>query len=126
MSIAHRQTQSLASDNGSGSISGSVEDIGTTEHTIDNLFAAGTDTAYAIAFTGSNVQSFILLASQNMTIEVNNGTTPDATITLVAGVPRVYSASSAYYTNPFSGITVANFYITNTSASRLKARILVS
>lgn len=125
MSIAHRQTAGLSSD-GSPSISGAVEDVGSVEHQVNELIAAGTDTALAIAFAGDDVQSFILLASQDLTIEVNSGGSPAATIALKAGIPYTYSRSAGYHSNPFAGITVATWYLTNTAASRLKARILVS
>ena len=125
MSIAHRQTAALSSD-GSSSIGGAVEDVGTAEHKINDLFASGTDVAYAFAFDGDTVQSFILLSSQDMTLKVNDATTPAATITLKAGMPRLYSVSSGYYANPFAGITVTGFYRTNAAAARLKVTILVS
>lgn len=126
MSVSHRIAASVVTD-GSSSLSGSATEVGSTEVSIDTTIAASqTDYAVAVAFTGNNVQSLCLVADQNVTIEVNNGTTPDKTINLKANMPYLWNTSAGYFTNPFASITSATWYITTTSATRLRGKILVS
>ena len=123
MSVTHRITHSLASD-GAGGLSGAQEELGATEIKIDKNYAAGTSNELlSVAFTTAGLQSIFLLSDKNLTIETNDGTTPDDTIDLVAGTPFVWSKSPGYFPNPF-GTDVTAFYVTCATAARLKGRIL--
>jgi hypothetical protein len=53
-----------------------------------------TDFNIAVGIDVSAVQSFFLVSSQAVTIETNNGSTPDDTIVLKAGVPYEWNTDS--------------------------------
>ena len=125
MSITHTTSIKTSTSSG-GSVSGQYTETGATEISIDeNYPAASTDTLLTLTFAYANLQNIELVASQNMTIETNNGTTPDNTIALKANNPFVWSKSGAYFANPFTA-NVTAFYVTCTPAATLKGRILVS
>jgi hypothetical protein len=123
MSIVHKQTLSLAVDGGS-SVSGTATEVGSTNVSIDQVFAAGTNVLFTITFAHATLQSVILVSDQDMTVKTNSSGSPDDTISLKANNPLVWSASAAYYTNPFSHADVTKFYLTNATAARLKGRFL--
>ncbi len=127
--MIHKSTISTtASESGSGSgttITGSSFKTGSTAISIDVVLGVVTDSAVPCAFTVANLQSCILLASKDCVIEINAGTSPDATINLKAGSPLVWNGD--YFVNPFSGATtVANLYVTTTASTRLQILIIAN
>lgn len=64
-----------------------------------------------IAIDVDQVQMLYMHSDEDVTIETNNGTTPDDTINLLAGVPLVWHASS-YFDNPLT-VDVTTFYVTS-------------
>lgn len=126
MSVQHRFAASCVTD-GASSLAGNATEIGSSEVSIDTSIAASqTDSSLSVAFTGNNVQSVFLVSDQNLTIEVNSGSAPDKTINLKANRPYEWRTSDGYFTNPFASITSATWYITTTTAARLRGKILVS
>ncbi len=119
--------QSIESFSGaaSGSISGQVVDTGNTFAATTTTFAAGSSgAALTMAFVKANLQSFFLLADQNCTVKTNSNSSPQDTISLVAGVPYFWSKSGGL-TNPFGG-DVTGAFVTCTPATTVKYGILQS
>jgi len=107
----------------SGSMTGQVVDTGGTFAATTNTFpAASAGASLTMAFTKANLQSFYLVADQNCTVKTNSNSTPQDTITLVAGVPYVWSLSAGL-TNPFGG-NVTSAFVTCTPATTLRYGIL--
>lgn len=124
MSITHRQALSLAVDGGQ-SLTGSFNEVGTSKVEIDAVFAPGTDVLYTISFAVANMQSFMLLSDQNMTIKTNSSGSPANTINLIAGNPMIWSKSAGYFANPFT-TNVTAFYVTNATGARLRFKNLIA
>lgn len=51
---------------------------------------------------------FLLCATRNMTVTINDDGTPDATINLVAGIPKMWSADLGG-SNPLGAVDVTSF-----------------
>lgn len=124
MSITHRQNLSLQS-NGGNAIQGTINEVGATEITIDQLVATGTNTAIACAFAFADLESCIIVSDQDATLETNDGTTPDDVFALKAGMPLEWSKSAGYFPNPFTA-DVTGLFLTNATPARLRARFLLS
>jgi hypothetical protein len=118
-------TQSENGSTAGTSVSNSSYEAGTTAASIDQVYSVVTDQAVAVAWTLAGLQSIVLLSDKNMTVKINDDGSPDATISLVAGVPFIWNRSGSYYAYPFgSSASVSSLYITTTAASRLQALIL--
>lgn len=63
----------------------------------------------------SDVLSFFLVSDQDVTIETNDGTTPDDTIELVAGKPYVWDVDD--YSAFLLGTDVVSIFVTNNSGA---------
>lgn len=85
--------------------------------------ASQTDLLFNIAFDKDRLEMCYLVASEDMTIETNDGTEPGDTINLVADEPLIYWKDGPY-ANPFASADVTAFYITNTDAGTLEGFIL--
>lgn len=85
--------------------------------------AATTDKLVNIAIDVSEVKSLFLLSDKDVTLQTNNGNTPDNTITLKAGVPVIWYPDSGY-SNPLT-TDVTKIYITNAGASDATVKIRV-
>jgi hypothetical protein len=126
LSITQTLTHSVKSDSNGVQLSASGVEVGAQEIVIDQAFAASTtDALLSIAVTVANIQAIYLLASSDLKIETNNGTSPANTINLKAGRPLVWEKSPGYFSNPLT-TNVTAFYITCTAAARLRIRILTS
>lgn len=126
MSITHKQSLSVTPTS-SGSVSGTITEVGANEVVIDDAVAASqTNLLRAVSFTQSLVQSIIMLASTDLTVKTNSSGSPTDTISLKAGIPLIWSKSSAYFTCPFSA-NVTAFYLTNSTVpTTFKVRILTT
>lgn len=82
-----------------------------------------TDDLMNIAIDFSQLVGVFLLSDQDITIETNNGTTPDDTISLKANVPLIWNAD-AYFSNPFT-VDVTAFYLSNSSGSAATLQVEV-
>lgn len=76
---------------------------------------SSTDLAINIAIDFSALQLLYIVSDQDLTIETNDGTTPDDTLTLKAGKPIVWYDGCGY-TNPLSADVTA-LYATNASGT---------
>lgn len=107
----------------SSTIVGTLSDTGGVLDVIDKSYPESTtDTALEMAFTTAGLQSIYLVASTDTTLVLNPSGTPQ-TISLLAGKPFSWSASSAYMANPITG-DVTDAQVTCADASRLQGRIL--
>lgn len=87
---------------------------------------ASTDLQWDVTIDISDLKSFYLHSDQDVTVETNNGATPDDTFALKANMPIAWNTDSAL-PNPFASATdVTVLYITNASgsAATLKLRML--
>jgi hypothetical protein len=124
MGIDYQVTASVSSSKGSSPLTGSSLESGTVETNIDQVIPASqTDLLIATSFTTAALQAIMILADQNMTLETNSPSSPSNTISLKAGIPFIWLRSPGYFSNPFT-VNVTAWYITNTAAGRLRAKIL--
>lgn len=118
----------VQSESGSGSgstVSGTSFRTGSVAVSIDKVFGVVTDTAVPVAFTVANVQSLVMLATQDTTLKANSSGSPTDTINLKAGSPMIWQAGDGYFTSPLSGTTtMANFYVTTAASSRLQVLVI--
>ena len=73
------------------------------------------DLAINIAIDFSALKLLYIVSDQDLTIETNDGTTPDDTLTLLAGKPIVWFEGCGF-TNPLSADVTA-LYATNASGA---------
>jgi len=76
---------------------------------------SSTDKLVVCALDVSQIKAIYILSDQDVTLETNDGTTPDDTIALKAGVPYIW------YTNKYDAllltVDVTALYLTNASGS---------
>jgi len=65
----------------------------------------------------SAMVSFFMVSDQDILVETNNGTTPDDSFSLLAGVPTYWSASNVGVGNPITTDVTTNIFVTNSSGS---------
>jgi len=126
MAITHR-TALYWSGSGSGglNISGTVTEVANAEQNRVLAIAAATpDQEFDLDFPFAALRSFFALSTQDVTIETNDGASPDDTITLQAGVPFWWAASSGQ-ANPFTA-DVDTIFVTNAgdNVATLNIRVL--
>ena len=63
----------------------------------------------------SAIKAIVIVSDQDITLETNNGTTPDDTINLVAGVPYIWTDKSYHACLLTTDVTA--LFITNSSGS---------
>jgi hypothetical protein len=85
-----------------------------TEAGVDALVAAGaTNKEWDLALTVANLQSCVLFCDQNVTLKTNSSSSPQETISLVAGKEVIYTHDGAAGgAIPFAG-NITKFYLTN-------------
>jgi len=110
-----RDGQSVTSENtftGSGQIS------------INETIQDGqTDKLINFALDVSQIQSIYIVSDQDLTLETNDGTTPDDTINLVANKPYIWYQGS-YFTNLLT-TDITALYATNSSGADATLQIEV-
>lgn len=74
-----------------------------------------TDGQINVAIDVSAVKSFMLVSDQAVTVETNDGTTPDDTLTLVANEPYEWTENSEH--TFLLGTDVTALFVTNASGS---------
>ena len=117
---------SSVNTNGSGTLSSSYSEVGTTAVTINNQFAASsTNVLYTVSWTVASMQAIFLLATVDMTIKTNSSSTPAQTISLKAGRPLRWGVSEGYFSNPITSDVTA-FYVTCTAAGFLRGYVVTS
>jgi hypothetical protein len=76
-----------------------------------------------MTFAVASAKAIIIKADSNMTLETNSPSAPSNTISLKAGIAYKWGISEGYAPLLFT-VNVTAWYITNTAAGRLVARIL--
>jgi hypothetical protein len=104
---------------------GAATETGTTRVAVDtNLPSSSTNVPVSAAFTVANMKSLILLATGgDLTLKTNSSSSPGNTISLKAGIPLTWGASSGYFPNPFT-VDVTSFFVTCSASTRLQAIVL--
>jgi hypothetical protein len=77
---------------------------------------AETDTQVTFALVEAEMQSFVVWSTVAMTLETNNGTTPDDDFTLAANKPVVWT-NNGYLSNPITADITTDVFVTNASGS---------
>jgi hypothetical protein len=107
-------------------ISATPVETGSNSYTCDITFPAGsTNVALPGAFTNTALQTCFMLADSNLTLKTNSSGSPANTFNLVAGRPLVWAVSDGYFSNPFTS-SVTSFFVTCTTSSRLRIKILLT
>lgn len=119
---AFTHTVSTAWSNGSKSISKTVSLDGDTETNLDVIVPDGTtDQAETVSIDVSELLSVFIVSNVDVTLETNDGTTPDDTIPLKAGIPYLWQ-SGGYFTNLLTADVTA-FYFTNASGQQARIQL---
>ena len=122
MSFTHAKSKSITTS--TGQVSKSNNYSAECQIEIDVAIAdSETDYEVNIALDVSQVVSFFIVSDQAITLETNDGTTPDDTLSLVAD--KVYDWDSDSYDNFKLTTDVTNFYFTNASGSTANVQIRV-
>lgn len=123
MSFIHTIKQSVASATGTVETSNSYSGSSIVE-VVESIAIAAADFAINIAIDVSAVKSIFILSDQDLTLETNDGTTPDDTITLKANVPYIWNADS--YDVFLLTTDVTQLLLTNASGVIASLRVIVS
>lgn len=104
-------------------VSNSVATTASGEVTIDEDIAANqTNFQINCAIDVSALKSLMIVADEACTVETNNGTTPDDTLTLLADTPLFWYTGCGH-DNPLT-VDVTALYVTNTTACNLQVYAL--
>ena len=82
--------------------------------------ASTTDFLVNIAIDVSELEFFILLSDQALTLKTNSTGAPDQTIAIAANVPLTFTGAAGE-TNPLT-VDITKFYFTNASATAANVR----
>lgn len=113
MSVTHRITHKIESPEGT------IEKINdysanSNQNIVGETIADGqTNKQLSFTLDVSAVKSFFMVSDQDVTFETNDGSSPDDTIALKAGVPYVWNTDS--YDAFLLGTDVTAIFITNAS-----------
>jgi hypothetical protein len=124
MSIQHAIT--IQWEQGNNSLSQRDTFTGEAEANVSvSVPDSSTDFEVTLGIDVSEIKSIIIASDQNITVETNDGTTPDDTFTIEANNPLIWNVDSPAAT-PFSADITALF-VTNASgaAATFNVRCLV-
>lgn len=96
---------------------------GAHQHIEDTIAGSTTDKQVNCAIDASNLKGIYLLATGALTLQANDGSSPDFTITLSANKPFVWYDGCGI-TNPITA-DVTEFYVTNAGGSSVDLDIYV-
>ena len=109
-------TVSMSSVSGSLSVSGSKSYSGGGRVTLNSTIADSvTDQQHVVAIDVSQIQSIVIVSTQNITLETNSASVPADTIAIIAEVPYVWNTDQ-YFVNLLT-TDITAFYLTNASGS---------
>ena len=120
MAFSHTVSYSVAASSGTLQRSKSYSGSGQVEIS-ESVADSETDYDIAVAIDVSAVQSFYIVSDQAVTVETNDGSSPDDTIALVAGVPYVWNTDS--YDSFLLTADVTVIYVTNASGATANIEI---
>lgn len=119
MSYSMRVTHS-AHISGEKTVSLDTTHTGTNKVLLDVSVADSvTDEQHEIAIDVSALQAIYIFSDQDITIETNDGTTPQETINVTANEPVIWETGDSAL---FSG-DVTDFYISNSSGDTANVRV---
>lgn len=95
-------------------ISASLPYTGNNENLFQEILAIGTDVEYDIEFLVAKSTLLAIISTTNATVKVDSTGSPTPTITLLAGVPKVFPIG----TNPFT-TDVTKIFVTNAAITTL-------
>ena len=90
---------------------------------ISEAFAASNDQLFAFTLDVSQCKVLYLYSEVACTIETNSSSAADATVTLVAGQPVVWTSTNGQ-TNPFGSTDVARIYVSAAATGTLTIKCL--
>lgn len=126
MAITHRTTLHWSGSGSGGlNLSGVVTETANAEQNrVLAITAATPDQEFDLDFPFAALKSFFAISTQDVTIETNDGAAPDDTLTLKAGVPFWWAASSSQ-ASPFTA-DVDSIFVTNAGdkAATVNIRVL--
>ncbi len=112
MSVTHRIQ--LRFQKGNDVIDKTVVSASGSENNLDELIPiAASDLLVAWACDYSQLKSLYMVSDKDLTVETNNGSTPDDTFVLKANEPMVWTENCGL-ANPFT-VDVTALYVTNES-----------
>lgn len=115
MSFTHQHVQSVSTTD--GQVSSNVSKTANAQIAIDEAIAdAETDAQIDIAIDVSQLKSFYIKSDQAVTIETNDGTSPDDTLVLVADQAYMWNDTS-YDTFKLASADITALFVTNASGS---------
>lgn len=88
----------------------------------ETIAAGAVDTDVNITLDVSELEFFILLSDQPLTLETNSGGAPAQTIALAANVPLLFTGAAGE-TNPLT-VDVTSFFFTNNGALPATVRFI--
>lgn len=93
--------------------------------TVREVTVADSASDYLVNFAldVSGIKAIVILSDQDVTMETNDGTTPDETINLLAGNPYLWYTGS-YFTNLLA-TDITALYFSNSSGAAATVKILV-
>lgn len=103
-----------------------TQEWGGNQNLDEDIPANQTNLEIAFELTVAKLKGFYMVSDVNMTVETNNGTTPDDTFTLIANEPVQWDASMSGWcpvATLFSADVTALF-VTNTTAGTLTVRAI--
>lgn len=87
----------------------------------EEIAGSTTDKAIAVQIDASALKALLMYCTgANLTVETNNGTTPDHSFALVAGKPGICWESNSPQANPLGSTDVTALYVTNAGATAAK------
>lgn len=122
MSFTANLTHKLAVSGGEVSKTQTFSGDGKTQRQVVVADSA-TDFLVTIAIDVSHIKAIMIVSDQDITMETNDGTTPDETINLLADNPLVWYEGS-YYANLLASDITA-LYFSNSSGAVATVDILV-
>jgi hypothetical protein len=122
--MAFSHTISVNWSSGNRSITADNSYSGDAQASVDvSIPDSSTDMLVNFALDVSQIKAIYIKSDQDITLETNNGTTPDDTINLTAGVPYIWTTDS--YDTCKLTTDVTALYATNSSGSEANLQIEV-
>jgi hypothetical protein len=125
MPFTHTFTETWS--NGGSPVSKATEVAAGQEINIDETVTGNsTDLQINVGIDVSALKSLFMLCDRDITIQTNDGSSPDDTISLKANKPLIWRASEAYFANPLT-VDVTEIFVTLAAGddATLKIRALV-
>lgn len=113
--MAFSHTITVAVQPASAGVSRSKSYSGSQETSLSETIAVGTDTPIYTQIDVTAVKSFYIVSDRAVTLETNDGSSPDDTLVLKAGVPYIWNTDS-YDTFQLTADVVV-IYVTNASGA---------